>query len=605
MNKFKMFIQNKRNSLGTNDFFMILKFSISNFNNLEKRQLVRLCLLQSLSNVLDVLGILSVGYLGILSMKAISGNSSTSGLSFLDDPNVVSSLDYSSRITILGAAIMLLLILKTIISLYVTHKIMLFLQDKSKRMTRSFYSDVFGGNYSSVKSLVNEDLHYVISEGVPSVTFGFIAPSLAVISDLFLFLLITATLLYVSPSSTIVFLIFILFMYIVMQKRFSADSEKLSHEANLLRIDAKRKIDNILSSFREQYVGNSLRYSVEGAIEARLKLLDLFSRMEFLPVLNRYLFEIAISVFATLIGIVEFLRTDATEAITTLLMFLLAASRIAPSILRLQQNLIRMRFSKIPIKVFSASLSSIRASNGLSAPSEIIQGTFIPKIELESVSFSYGESEVVLFQDLSLTIEEGTINCITGDSGAGKSTLVDLILGLVQPASGKISISGASPSLAIASWPNQISYVPQKSMIFYDTVRGYLNFGSVLNQFEDEQIIEILKIANIWEKISQLPKSLDSEIGFNGDGFSGGEFQRLAIARALLWKPRLLVLDESTNALDEFLEKDILRGIRDLRSSSTVIIISHNKNLLDIADLIIHVEDHGIKTVRKSEHLDF
>jgi ABC-type bacteriocin/lantibiotic exporter with double-glycine peptidase domain len=393
-------------------------------------------------------------------------------------------------------------------------------------------------------------------------------------------------------------------MYIVMQKRFSADSEKLSLEASLLRIDAKRKIDNILSSFREQYVGNSLKYSVEGAIEARLKLLDHFSRMEFLPVLNRYLFEIAISVFATLIGIVEFVRTDATEAITTLLMFLLAASRIAPSILRLQQNLIRMRFSKIPIRVFAASLSSIRASNRLSAPRELILGTFVPKIELESVSFSYGDSEVELFQNLSLTIEEGTINCITGDSGVGKSTLVDLILGLVQPASGKITISGALPSMAIASWPNQISYVPQKSMIFYDTVRGYLNFGSALNQFEDRQIIEILKIANIWEKISQLPKSLDSEIGFNGDGFSGGEFQRLAIARALLWKPRLLVLDESTNALDEFLEKEILQGIKNLRSSSTVIIISHNKNLLDIADLIIHVEDRGIKTVRKSQHFD-
>ena len=569
----------KLDPLKSTELYMLISFAMSNFTNREKKQLLKLCILQSLSNVLDILGILSVGYLGVLSMNAINGKEIENSFSFLDNRYPFGALDYSTKIAIVGSGIMCLLVLKTLISLYVTRKIFLFLQLKSKNMTRTFYLEIFTGSYSRLKKLINEDLHYVMSEGVPSVTFGIVAPSISVISDLNLFVLIAGVLFYVSPGSTLILIIFIVFMYFLMQKRFNADSDKLSKEANVFRMEAKRKIDSILSSFREQYVNNSLKDSVSDAVEARLKLLNHFSQMEFLPVLNRYLFEIAISVFATFIGIAEFIRTDATGAITTLLMFILAASRIAPSILRLQQNMIRMRLSKIPAKVFENCQNYVRQFSPEIGQEELVVGEFNPEIKLNKVSFSFSDSNEELFRDLNLTIASGTINCITGDSGVGKSTLVDLILGLSNPTSGDITISGTSPSNAIRTWPSQISYVPQKTVIFYDTIRGYLNFGLSTNCYSDIEIMEVLKVANIWQKVVGLPNSLDSEIGFNGDGFSGGEFQRLAIARALLWKPRLLVLDESTNALDEELENEILYSIRMLKTSSTVIIISNNKTL--------------------------
>jgi ATP-binding cassette subfamily C protein len=214
-------------------------------------------------------------------------------------------------------------------------------------------------------------------------------------------------------------------------------------------------------------------------------------------------------------------------------------------------------------------------------------------IRLENVSFSYRDEEHFLMKDLNLEIPVGKSIAIVGPSGAGKSTVADLIMGLIQPYEGKITIDGVPLSKSsIGSWRSQIGYVSQETFLFNETIK----FNLLLSQpkANEEDIIEALKLAAANEFVSKLPEGINTIIGDRGVKLSGGERQRLALARALLRKPRLLILDEATSNLDSENEKKILKAIDDLHGEITILIIAHRLSTIKNADYIYLINEGQI-----------
>ncbi len=188
--------------------------------------------------------------------------------------------------------------------------------------------------------------------------------------------------------------------------------------------------------------------------------------------------------------------------------------------------------------------------------------------------------------DATLTIGEGSITGLTGASGGGKTTLVDVITGLLDPQSGTVTVGGRPLS---GGWGGAIAYVPQDGFLFHDTVRRNLDWG-------DEGITEAMMHAAIDAVgaaaiVARMPKGIDSVVGERGALLSGGERQRLAIARALLRKPRLLILDEATNAIDQASEGELLARLAALEPRPTILIVAHRESSLKLCDALVHVED--------------
>jgi len=211
------------------------------------------------------------------------------------------------------------------------------------------------------------------------------------------------------------------------------------------------------------------------------------------------------------------------------------------------------------------------------------------EVRFEDVTFGYGAGSRDAVRGLDLVIPAGQVTAVVGPSGAGKSTVADLILGLLEPDRGRIRIDGRvlDPDLA-AGWRTSVGYVPQDGLLFHDTIRANLAWAQP--GATEGEMGEALRVASADEFVSRLPRGLDTVVGDRGVLLSAGERQRLMLARALLRRPALLVLDEATNAVDTENEQRIRRAIGALRGQVTVLLITHRLSMVEGADMLYVLE---------------
>ncbi|MCD6187907.1 MAG: ABC transporter ATP-binding protein, partial [Desulfuromusa sp.] len=222
-------------------------------------------------------------------------------------------------------------------------------------------------------------------------------------------------------------------------------------------------------------------------------------------------------------------------------------------------------------------------------------------ILFDRVHFGYTEKEIL--SNISLELPCGTFTSLIGPSGAGKTTLVDLITGLFEPTQGAVLIDGIPlPELDLRSWRHMIGYVPQDPIMLHDTIFTNVTLGEPSRTIEDVEYA--LRAAGAWNFVAEMVKGVQSVVGERGAKLSGGQRQRIAIARALVHRPKLLILDEATSALDPETEASICQTLKGLRGELTLLAISHQTALVEVADRVFKISEGGISQVSTLVELD-
>jgi ABC-type multidrug transport system fused ATPase/permease subunit len=287
--------------------------------------------------------------------------------------------------------------------------------------------------------------------------------------------------------------------------------------------------------------------------------------MAVLPNIGKYIMESSVIVGAVLLAGYQFLAQNAVGAISTLAIFMAAGSRVAPSVLRIQQGLLQISYH---MGMSQSTLEMLENTSFTNNP-EVLEPLefsrnhegFNPVVSLRNVEISYPEAKTPALKSINLDLSIGDKVAIVGPTGSGKSTLLDVILGMRSQDTGEVRISHENPEEAIKKWPGAISYVPQEIEIVPGTIRENLCLGYKSDEINETYLWSALEVANLARFVRESKFGLDTELGERGVSISGGQKQRLGIARALLTAPKLLILDEATSSLDGKTEYEISEAI--------------------------------------------
>ena len=218
-------------------------------------------------------------------------------------------------------------------------------------------------------------------------------------------------------------------------------------------------------------------------------------------------------------------------------------------------------------------------------------------IQLKNLSFVYNNRDPI-FENINLEINKSDTIGIVGETGSGKSTLMKIIMGLIDPSGGSISIDGKNINKIRKSWQKQIGYVPQNFYLFDDTIYENIIFGEDSEKVNVQKVNKVIEDSFLEKFINNLPKKVDTLIGPNAKQISGGQAQRLAIARALYQETNFLIFDEATSSVDVKTENEIIQNIYSLKNKKTLVIITHKESLLNGCNKIFRIKNRQLIKVK-------
>ena len=549
-------------------------------------------LLQIFMGALDLLGVVAIGLLGALSVTSLQSNEPgdrvATSLRFLN----LSQSSFQTQAAVIGIGAVVLLVGRTILSIFFTRRILFFLSRRGAKISANLIKQLLSQPLLVVQARTTQETLYSLTTGVSLITIQVLATAVVLISDLSLLLVMSIGLFIVDPTTAIgTLLIFSLigyFLYHFMHVRAGA----LGKKSTELNVTSNEKIVEVFSSYRELVVRNRRDYYARQIGNLRFALANTTAEMNFLPYVSKYIIETAVIIGAVLIGAAQFILQDATHAVATLAIFLAAGTRIAPAVLRVQQSSISIRGAlgqATPTLDLIDSLDKVPLVEDVNDTIDVLHEGFISEIRITNISLTYPNKSDRAISDISLLIPPGALVAFVGPSGAGKTTIIDVLLGVLNPDEGSVLISGLPPLLAVAKWPGAVSYVPQDVVIAAGTIRENVALGYPPEATTSDWVMSALKIAHLDKFVAGLPQGEDTQVGERGAKISGGQRQRLGIARAMFTNPHLLILDEATSSLDGETEASISHAIHELRGSTTVVMIAHRLSTVRNADIVVYM----------------
>jgi ABC-type multidrug transport system fused ATPase/permease subunit len=314
------------------------------------------------------------------------------------------------------------------------------------------------------------------------------------------------------------------------------------------------------------------------------------SNQETLTQTSRFYLEfISVAGLISFIIILITLGKATTELVGILGVFVAASFRLLPSLNRVLNSIQTIKYSKPSLDIIYNEISSVGLINN--TLDKQFEFKFENSIEFINVDFSFSRKGKVL-KGINLKIEKGKTVGIIGESGSGKSTLVDILMGLYKPTKGEIKIDGISGFQLNQSWRNIIGYVSQSIYLTDDSIKNNIALGVPNDEISDSRVFEILKEVQLKGFVEKLKLGIHTKVGERGVQLSGGQIQRLGIARALYNSPDILILDEATSALDSKTEKELMDCIYNLKTDKTIIMIAHRLNTLKRCDFLYEVKSN-------------
>ena len=537
----------------------------------------------------------------IIPILTLIFNNESGNYKFLDLIHDNFGLDVRN-VLILGIIFILILILKILLLLFFEYKIQKFSREINVDISLKAYSYFL---HSSWQEIFQKD-HAYIMRNIMSDTSTFVQQGIMKIIELFknsfLLIFIISYLFFINFKSTFVILVvltfFVLIFYIFFRKKFLELSEKTA----ILEKFRFKNVSESIMNLRDIKLTNSAEYFLKLFESNEKEISKVVITDAIINKIPRYLLEIVIVLFALiLILFFETKNLEMVELIPVLGLYAFAALRMIPIFVVYNSGLQALRIAKFQI---DEVIKNTGRYSKLFREKNLKKNMINTKLKLDSkldisinnVSFSYDNNKVV-FKDVNLVLDKNCTIFIEGPNGSGKSTFVDLLSGMLKPTNGIININGINLDTISEVWKKNIGYVSQLNFLINSSIRDNIIFGR--RDISDNDVENVLKIVGLDALINELPDKLETNVGSLGTSLSGGQKQKISIARALVGDPKVIILDEATNALDIEGEKKFLDIINKIKKNKITIFIAHSKIIKDFCDINFLIREKRIVQIKK------
>lgn len=564
------------------------------FNDRERQKISFAILANTFLSLLDIIGVALIGIIAALSVRGVQSSEPGSRVESVLKVLHLDEVSLQVSVSVLGVTAAVAFLTRTAISVALTRRMLEFLGRKSSDISKLVADRVIGLNIQIVEKKPQSEVLYALTTGAVSLTLGVTGSAITLISELILVVLLLSLLIVFSPTvaipTTIIFFITGLFLNRMMHKRAYA----LGIERSDLIVKSNTEILDALSIQRNIHTSDLSEYYAEKIRLNRAAVSNNLASTEFMPYVTKYVIEVVLVVFSFVLAASQFILQDAAQAVATLSLFMAAGMRIAPAVMRIQQASVQF------VGSLANSSSTLELLNTLFTKETPVGAADVDfslsekesLIQCQNLSFSYMGNSSPTLKNIDLSLEAGQVMAIVGPSGSGKSTLADLMLGVLEPTIGHVLINGVPPTRLIASNPNALGYVPQKTHLISGTILENV-FMNAKPEVDLDRFWDILEIVDLKTFVSALPQRENTYIGDGGLKLSGGQAQRIGIARAFVKNPKLVILDEATSALDAQIEAQISSAVSVMRQKGvSILIIAHRLSTVRNADEIVYL-DHG------------
>ncbi len=459
---------------------------------------------------------------------------------------------------------------------YLSEKIIYnFINDKKK-----FY---YRENSSKITNVLINEISFLVHLLMNVVIF---LSEITIITSIGIILLIIEPRVFLS---IFIISVFFLFLFNLITKKNIND---LSKKRLITDIAYVKKSSQIIQGLREIIIYGKKNYFTDDFSKNNLKIFEANWKLEVLQKIPRYWLEYFIIVFAILVLFyLTKINYKSSDILVIMSLIVIFASRILPSAAKSFKAFQQIKIYKPSLNIIFSEIKKIKNTVN---ESKILDSElkFKNKISFKNISFSYKDHPV--FKNMNFSIEKNSMIGIYGPNGSGKSTMLDILFGFLTPSKGKILIDGKNilDNYSLKSWQNIISYIPQNSYLIDSSVLENITFNKKI--ISPKKLKKAVKLSGLKKVLQSLPKGLKTEVGERGSRLSGGQIQRIALARAIYNTPKILVMDESLNSIDAKSSQMIISDVKKLKGI-TRIIVSHDIQVLRNCEKTFMLTNNSIK----------
>jgi len=562
-------------------------------------------------NGLDVVAVALMGLLGAITAVGLSGERFQLFGFSLPEPT-------ATNVITLVAVVAALFIVKGGLAIWFARWTAIFLAQVEIKNSAKLTRYLFSGSLQRLRQYSRAEIQFLVGQSTNATFSGVLGSLTTLVIESTLF--VSIFILFIAVDWLAAIFIAVYFALLVFALQATTARRYLQSGRNIQKgaVDTGGSILEMVDGFREIAVLSKQNYFLTRFIEARKLTARTGVTLQVLKSMPRYIAEGGLIVGALGFVMWQLSRGTLGEGLLALGIFLAGSFRMMGAILPLQQLWNELRVMQSWVVMAQEILVKLRDTPELLDASIYADTTFPPSVQqrlaeqkgldvkLAEATFTHAGSEQPTIRSVSLTVPAGSYAAVVGPSGAGKTTLVDLILGLYSPESGSVTVEGIDPAELREKSPGLMAYVPQKPGLVSGSIAQNVALGVPSDEWDEAAIWSALERAQLAVVVAAMEDTIHSSLGAHSDGLSGGQIQRLGLARALYTNPSLIILDEATSALDAATEASIAAAIQALGKDTTVIVIAHRLSTIQHADQV-HVMDEGkilasgtFKEVRKA-----